>query len=251
MDATLFPGNPVTVTPQTFSGVGTTATATTVSAETALSQFQAAIGGVKNTAASPQAGGFRTITWDGVSTSGTGVDVPPNTIQINPTNPNGTVVIAKDRFIGQGVYFGDPYAVSGDGFTDVNPNVTGLFTPFSSPNVFAMVNGPNTIDLSFNLPTSANGTPVPAATRGFGAIFLNSELSASPPARRSNTSRAKSSWPRSSPRRALRGRPSSSVRSSRRHRDQRHIDTRNRHPVQLQRCHGHCRPEYEQSGRGS
>ena len=79
----------------------------------------------------------------------------------------------------RGSIFGDPYAVSGDGFTDVNPSVAGLFTPFSSPNIFAMVNGPNTIDLSFNLPTANNGTPVPAATRGFGAIFLNNELQGS------------------------------------------------------------------------
>jgi hypothetical protein len=36
----------------------------------------------------------------------------------------------------------------------------------------------NTIDMSFNLATSgvgSTGTPVPAATRGFGAIFLNNE----------------------------------------------------------------------------
>ncbi len=170
MDAALFPGNPVTLTPQGFSGVGTAA------AQTALSQFQAAIGGVKNTAAAPQMGGFRSITWDGVKLDGTDFGGGANTTVVNL---NKTIVIPKNRFIGQGVFFGDPYAVSGDGFADVNPNVAGLFTPFSSPNVFAMVNGPNTIDMSFNLPTANNGTPVPAATRGFGAIFLNNELQGS------------------------------------------------------------------------
>jgi len=170
MDAALFPGNPVTLTPQGFSGVGTTA------ALTALSQFQAAIGGVKNTAAAPQTGGFRTITWDGVKLDGTDFGGGANTTVVNL---NKTIVIPKNRFIGQGVFFGDPYAVSGDGFADVNSNAAGLFTPFSSPNIFAMVNGPNTIDMTFNLPTSNNGTPVPAATRGFGAIFLNNELQGS------------------------------------------------------------------------
>ena len=84
-------------------------------------------------------------------------------------------MIPKNRFIGQGVFFGDPYAVSGDGFTDVNPNVTGLFPAFSSPNTFAMTND-NTIDMSFNLPTGNNSAPVPAATRGFGAIFINVQI---------------------------------------------------------------------------
>jgi hypothetical protein len=166
----LAPGDPVTVTPQPFMGVGMSA------AQTAITNFTTAIGGSKNTAAAPQSGGFRTITWDGVKLDGTDFGGGANTTVVNP---NKTVIIPKNRFIGQGVYFGDPYAVSGDGFTDVNPNAAGLFTPFSSPNIFAMANGENTIDMSFVVPTGNNGTPVPAVTRGFGAIFLNVEQSGS------------------------------------------------------------------------
>jgi hypothetical protein len=165
----LFPGNPLQETPQNFSGVGTTAAAA------ALNSFEAAIGGTVNKTAAPQTGGFRTITWDGVKLDGTDFGGGANTTVVNL---NKTVVIPKNRFIGQGVFFGDPYAVSGDGFVDVGPNVTGLFPAFSTPNTFAMTNS-NTIDLSFNLPTAgtgSTGTPVPAATRGFGAIFINSEL---------------------------------------------------------------------------
>src|SRR5689334_8732643 len=67
---TLSPGNPVVPgSPTTFSGVG--GTNTSGGAFTALSVFEAAIGGAKNTAASPQTGGFRTITWDGVTLDGT------------------------------------------------------------------------------------------------------------------------------------------------------------------------------------
>jgi hypothetical protein len=169
--ATLFPGNPITVgTPLTFSGVG--GTNTSGGAFTALTNFETAIGGVKNTAAAPQTGGFRTITWDGVKLDGTDFGGGANTIVINQ---NKTVAIPLNRFQTQGTFFGDEYAVSSDGFTDVNSNVTGLFPAFSAPNTFAMFND-NTIDQSFVLPSAAGTTPALAGTRGFGAIFLNSEI---------------------------------------------------------------------------
>jgi hypothetical protein len=133
MAGTLFPGNPIAVgTPQVFSGVGGTNTAG--GALTALNEFEAQIGGVKNTAAAPQSGGFRTITWDGVKLDGTDSGGSPNTTVINL---NKTVAIPLNRFQTQGTFFGDVYAVSGDGFTDVNPNVTGLFPAFSPHNTFA------------------------------------------------------------------------------------------------------------------
>src|SRR6516165_9894474 len=55
----LFPGNPLQETPQTFTGVGTTNSAA------ALNSFEATIGGSANKTAAPQSGGFRTINWDG------------------------------------------------------------------------------------------------------------------------------------------------------------------------------------------
>ncbi len=66
LDANLSQGNPVSeASSQTFSATGAGSTAA------ALASFEAAIPGVKNTAAAPQANGFRTITWDGVKTDGT------------------------------------------------------------------------------------------------------------------------------------------------------------------------------------
>ena len=151
--------------PIVFSGSGAGAT-------TALDAFRAAIGGVKNTAAAPQVGGRREINWDGVKLDGT--DASPKTVVVDP---NKTVIIDVDRFKAQGTLFADPYAVSGDGFTSVNPNSAGQFPAFSPNNTFVMQD-PNAgqfddrfIGESFNLA----GTDTAAGTRGFGAIFLDVE----------------------------------------------------------------------------
>lgn len=149
--------------PLVFSGTGAGATV-------ALDAFRAAIGGVKNTAASPQVGGQREINWDGVKLDGT--DVNPNTVVVDP---NKTVIIPVDRFKGQGTLFADPYSVSGDGFASVNPATAGKFPAFTSPNTFVMFDptagqfDDRFIGESFNLA----GTSTPAATRGFGAIFVD------------------------------------------------------------------------------
>ncbi|MBX6312584.1 MAG: Ig-like domain repeat protein [Isosphaeraceae bacterium] len=167
LPASLFPGNPLVVTPTTFSGAGAAA------ANTQLMAFETAIGGMNNRATpSPQMGGFRTITWDGVRLDGTDFGGGANTTVIVP---NKVVGIPLNRFQTNGVFFDEVYAVSGDGFQSVNPNVAGLFPAFSPSNTFAMFND-NTIDLSFVLPSAAGDAPVPAATRGFGAIFLNAQI---------------------------------------------------------------------------
>jgi hypothetical protein len=169
-DAPLRAGNPPTVTHQEFTGVGGSNTAG--GTLNALNAFKTAIGGGNNGGVSvAQNGGFRTITWDGVALDGT--DFGGNTTVIVP---NKTVGIPINRFQNVGVIFEEVYAVSGDGFKSVNPSVNAanpqLFPAFSPTKTFAMFND-NTIGLSFVLPSSAATTPVSAATRGFGAIFLN------------------------------------------------------------------------------
>ena len=150
-----------------ITGVGT------ANVTTALANFQTAIGGVSNNGkASPQTGGFRTINWDGVKVDGTDSGGPPNTTVIH----TGDVVgIPLNRFQGQGVSFEEVYAVSNNGFATVNTNAAGLFPAFSTPNTFAMFND-NTIDMSFVLPSAVTSTPVPAATRGFGAVFIDAQI---------------------------------------------------------------------------
>jgi len=156
----LFPGNPMTETLTPFLGSSTSP----VSTQTALNNFKAATG----------AAGTKTITWDGVKLDGTTApDTPPN---ITVIKVNKTVGIPLNRFqAAAGVFFEQVYAVSGDGFVDVNPSVAGLFPAFSPSNTFAMFNE-KTIDQSFVLPNANTSTPVPAATRGFGAIFLNVQI---------------------------------------------------------------------------
>ena len=59
---------------------------------------------------------------DGVKLDGTDFGGGPNTTVISQGN---TVGIPLDRFQSRGVYFGAVYAVSGDGFTTVNPSAAG------------------------------------------------------------------------------------------------------------------------------
>jgi hypothetical protein len=165
LDAALAPGNPITVgTPAVFTG-----------GMTALTNFQAAIGGSKNTSPAPQPSGFRTITWDGVKVDGSDAVSGPNSTTV--ITLGHTVGIPLNRFQNQGLFFGAIYAVSNDGFMDVNPSVGGGFNPvlfpaFSAPNTFAMFND-NGIDFKFVLPATPFSPPVSAVSRGFGAIFLN------------------------------------------------------------------------------
>jgi hypothetical protein len=170
-DAALHEGGTLSgVTQTNFSGVG--GTNTSGAALTALNAFEAAIGGVNNGAnPPPQTGGFRAINWDGVKLDGT--DFGGSTTVISQGK---TVGIPTNRFQERGVQFEEVYAVSGDGFQSVNPNVSAaLFPAFSPNNTFAMFNQ-NSIGLSFVLPSLHAGTPVPAATTGFGAIFRNVEI---------------------------------------------------------------------------
>lgn len=133
-----------------FSGAGD-------AAAIAFEGMKEAIGGTDNTlAVGPQEGGFRTINWDGVPVS-------------------GTVGIPEDLFLARGALYDEIYFVSGDGFGSVNPSVVGQFPAFSPPITFAHIGegeNQNEIEQSFTLA----GTFTEAATRGFGAIFLDVEL---------------------------------------------------------------------------
>ena len=144
---------PAQAVPLVFSGSGADTT-------TVFDDFRTAIGG-----------GSR-INWDGVRLDGT--DANPNTRVIDPGK---TVEIPVDRFRNLGAIYADPYAVSGDGFTSVNPATAGQFPAFTPNNTFAMFDfdtGQFTdrfIEQSFVLPN----TNTAAGTRGFGAIFVDVE----------------------------------------------------------------------------
>jgi hypothetical protein len=178
LDAPLSPGNPVNPgVPQVFKGVGGSSAGGPVLA--ALQQFEATIGGANNggnAPAAPLTSGFRDINWDGVALNGTDFGGPPNTTVIDSGK---TAAIPLDRFQERGVFFGAVYSVSSDtqtggSFADVNPGAAGLFSSFSPHNTFAMFND-NGIDFKFVLPSAHTTDLVPAASRGFGAIFINNQ----------------------------------------------------------------------------
>jgi hypothetical protein len=154
------------VTPASvFSGAGTTA------AGSAFASFKAAIGGADNGNAGPQKTGFRTINWDGV-----GLGATDGAFTNEVITPNHTVGIPLNRFQQRGMFLNDIYAVTDTGFTTENPGLQPpvQFPPFSGTKIFAMFND-NSIDFHFVRPSAATTNPVDAASRGFGAIFLDVE----------------------------------------------------------------------------
>jgi hypothetical protein len=155
---------------QVFSGAGN------ANATAQIQAFRDSIGGAKNTDPAPHADGRREITWDGVKLDGT--DANPNTQVID----NGkTVAIPINRFQNVGALFEEVYSVSGDGFSSVNPASAGQFPAFSPNNTFVMFDfDPNAFDdrliqQSFIVPSDPTTTPVPQATKAFGAIFVGVE----------------------------------------------------------------------------
>jgi len=143
-----------------FSGVGA------AGATSALNAFLAAIGGANNGTAPPQSAGFRRINWDDVTLDGT--DFGGDTTVIDPQT---TVAIPADRFAARGARLFQVYAVSGDGFATVNPDMAGQINAFSPQNALAAFDG-NQIEMSYVLP----GTTAHARTRGFGAVFSDVEI---------------------------------------------------------------------------
>ena len=173
-DAPLSPGTKVAPgTPQSFSGAG--GTNASGNALTALQGFETAVGGKNNGAtASPQSTGYRTINWDDVKLDGTDFGGATTTIKAN-----STVALPANRYQENAAQLTTNVAVSVDSgsgsFTDVNATATGLFPAFSPKNTVAAFNS-TTIGVSFVLASSHTTTPTAAATKGFGAIFLNVEL---------------------------------------------------------------------------
>jgi hypothetical protein len=147
-------------TPFTSAGPGTSTT---------LSIFETAIGGADNGAKTgEQPAGLRHINWDRIALDGS----QSETI---PIAPNHTIAIPRDSQQERGVQLDSPIAVSGDGFASVNPGVTGRFGSLSAPNIAAPFNS-NAFALRIVAPGAPGATPVPAATRAFGAVFLNVTL---------------------------------------------------------------------------
>jgi uncharacterized protein (TIGR03437 family) len=156
---------PAAFAQQVFTG------ASTAEATTAFGAFRTAIGGADNSLiASPQTSGRREINWDAVRLDGT--DFNNVTTPIVASKITG---IPVNRFQARGARFDTVLAVANDGFVSANASVANQFPSFSPVNTFASFNS-NKYEVSFVLAAAPATTPVPAGTRGFGAIFLDVEL---------------------------------------------------------------------------
>ncbi|MFN0121313.1 MAG: hypothetical protein ACKV2V_12510, partial [Blastocatellia bacterium] len=155
---------PASMAQQVFRGTTNAETITT------LGQYRQAIGGADNSlTAAPQSSGRREINWDAVRLDGT--DFNSNTTTIVAGKITG---IPVSRFQARGVRFDTVLAVANDSFVSANATVAGQFPPFSVDNTFGPFNS-NRSETSFVLASAPTTTPVAAATRGFGAVFLDVE----------------------------------------------------------------------------
>jgi len=127
--------------------------------------FEAAAGGTDNgTKPGEQGSGFRHFTPGAIAVDGS----DPGSTAI----PGGhTAAVAPSRLQPWGLELGPAVAVANDGFSSVNSNAG-----FSPPNLWAPFNS-NTTQFQIVAPTAQAGAPVPAVTRGFGAVFVNVENS--------------------------------------------------------------------------
>jgi hypothetical protein len=157
------PLTPSFTTPSVISGAGPT------NASTALSVFQAGIGGIDNgTTAGERSGGLRHINWDAVKLDGS----QPESLTISAGH---TITVPVGSQQERGIELGAPIAVSGDGFATVNPSAAGLFEALSASNLAAPFDT-NTILLNVVAPAAPGAAPLPAATRALGVAFLNVRL---------------------------------------------------------------------------
>jgi hypothetical protein len=93
----------------------------------ALAAFEAAIGGADNgTTVGEQSGGFRHLTWDGLTVDGS--DPTSRTIE-----PGHVVGLGSGRLEPWGIDQGPDVAVANDGFKSANGSVG--FTPFTPQNL--------------------------------------------------------------------------------------------------------------------
>jgi hypothetical protein len=151
--------------PSVFSGVGgTNVSVTPGTANAAMNAFRAGIGGANNGSGPPQTGGFRAINWDGVPSA----DAEPFALPGNFYLDRGATLSTP----GNSLRVSANDASSPPVFSDINSTYASDFATFSPTRIFSPL-GSVLTDITF---TTA-GTSTPATVSGFGAIFVNSELS--------------------------------------------------------------------------
>ncbi len=122
----------------------------------AVDEFRALLGTLNPNVAGEQPGGRREVNWDGVPAAFTDNDAFPGTF-FNTNSPRG-ILLTTD---------GSGFRVSSNGYTDVNPEYAGEFTPFRAK--LFVARGSTTIDVHFVVA----GSNTPALVDGFGSVFAD------------------------------------------------------------------------------
>lgn len=140
----------------TFTGSGT------ANGNTAITNFQAALGGADNgNTAGSQATGFRSINWDaGI------VPVQPALFPFDFFNNANLAPPTRGLIVGAG---GNQLLASNNDFLNLNADYPNQFNTFSGNNTFSAASTQN-LWARFEIPGT---TGVPAAVTGFGAVFCD------------------------------------------------------------------------------
>jgi hypothetical protein len=117
-------------------------------------------------AAGSQAGGRREINWDGVPDDKAAPAFLPGDFFRN----RGAILKTPGRGVQVSAKAGNPTGTK-PRFAHINPSYEKIFKPFSGERMFSPI-GSNVVNLTFVVP----GSDTPAAVRGFGAVYIDTDL---------------------------------------------------------------------------
>lgn len=146
------------VAPIVFQAAGPTS----ASIQNTIAEYRLALGGVNNGNGGAQGAGRREINWDGGSTVNLATTISPNPFAGFQVT-RGALLSTPD---GTGFVQAPP---AGLAILFNNPSYETIFTTFSASRLFSAI-GSNTTDVDFFQPGGGN---LPAATKGFGAVFTD------------------------------------------------------------------------------
>jgi hypothetical protein len=116
--------------------------------------------------AGTQPGGRREINWDGVPDD----QAAPAMLPGDFFRARGAILQTPGRGVQVSAKAGNP-SKTRPNFAHINPTYEKIFKPFSGERMFSPI-GSNVVNLTFVVP----GSKTPAAVRGFGAVYIDTDL---------------------------------------------------------------------------
>ena len=113
-----------------------------------------------------KASGRREINWDGVPDD----KASPNMLPGDFFKGRGAILRTPGRGVQASAKAGNPTNTRPN-FGHINPTYEKIFKPFSGERMFSPI-GSNVVNLTFVVP----GTDTPAAVKGFGAVYIDTDL---------------------------------------------------------------------------